>query len=82
MAARDEMDNPRVFFDVTIAGEEAGRIVITLFADVVPKTVENFRRVRLLLQGPAVCSRLVDLFDSFQPLPPPCWASLSASSSS
>lgn len=56
MAARDEMDNPRVFFDVTIAGEEAGRIVITLFADVVPKTVENFRRVAAAcLGGPACC---------------------------
>jgi hypothetical protein len=41
--SKDDMDNPRVFFDITIAGEEAGRIVMTLFADVVPKTVENFR---------------------------------------
>ena len=41
--SKDDMDNPRLFFDITIAGEEAGRIVMTLFADVVPKTVENFR---------------------------------------
>lgn len=33
----------KVFFDVTIGGEEAGRIVIGLFADDVPKTAENFR---------------------------------------
>eukprot|EP00004_Rigifila_ramosa_P012020 TRINITY_DN2583_c0_g1_i1.p3 TRINITY_DN2583_c0_g1~~TRINITY_DN2583_c0_g1_i1.p3 ORF type:complete len:165 (-),score=38.66 TRINITY_DN2583_c0_g1_i1:42-536(-) len=37
------MSNPRVFFDITIGGTPAGRIVMTLFADVVPKTAENFR---------------------------------------
>jgi cyclophilin family peptidyl-prolyl cis-trans isomerase len=35
--------NPRVFLDITIGGQPAGRIVIELFADVVPKTAENFR---------------------------------------
>lgn len=35
--------NPRVYFDITIGGAKAGRIVIELFADVVPKTAENFR---------------------------------------
>ncbi|XP_023512430.1 peptidyl-prolyl cis-trans isomerase A1 [Cucurbita pepo subsp. pepo] len=33
----------KCFFDVEIGGEPAGRIVIGLFADVVPRTVENFR---------------------------------------
>jgi peptidylprolyl isomerase len=37
------MQNPRVFFDITIGGAPAGRIVFELFADVVPKTAENFR---------------------------------------
>merc|ERR1712083_6100 len=37
------MSNPRVFFDVTIGGQNAGRITIELFADKVPKTAENFR---------------------------------------
>ncbi|KAM9438020.1 peptidyl-prolyl cis-trans isomerase A-like [Salvelinus alpinus] len=37
------MPNPRVFFDITIGDSAAGRIEIELFADVVPKTAENFR---------------------------------------
>ena len=32
-----------MFFDIEIAGKPAGRIVMGLFGDVVPKTVENFR---------------------------------------
>jgi len=43
--------NPRVFFDVTIGGKEAGRIVMELFADVVPKTAENFRALCTLEKG-------------------------------
>jgi hypothetical protein len=31
------------FFDITIEGEPAGRIVMNLRGDVVPKTAENFR---------------------------------------
>jgi len=37
------MANPQVFFDITIDGKPAGRITFELFADVVPKTAENFR---------------------------------------
>ncbi|KAJ7306563.1 hypothetical protein JRQ81_009927 [Phrynocephalus forsythii] len=37
-------NNPVVFFDVTIGGQEVGRMKIELFADVVPKTAENFRQ--------------------------------------
>jgi peptidylprolyl isomerase len=37
------MANPRVFFDITIGGAPTGRIVFELFADVTPKTAENFR---------------------------------------
>ena len=32
-----------VFFDISIGGEKAGRILIELFDDVTPKTAENFR---------------------------------------
>ena len=37
------MSNPKVFFDITVGGKASGRIVMELFADVVPKTAENFR---------------------------------------
>ena len=37
------MSNPKVYFDMTIGGHQAGRIEMTLRADVVPKTAENFR---------------------------------------
>jgi len=37
------MPRPRVFFDVTIGGRPAGRIVFELYNDIVPKTAENFR---------------------------------------
>merc|ERR1712002_984604 len=34
---------PRTYFDISIGGQPAGRIVFELRADVVPKTAENFR---------------------------------------
>ena len=40
-ASRD--DDPRVYFDITIGDDDAGRIVIQLFPSVVPKAAENFR---------------------------------------
>eukprot|EP01049_Picozoa_sp_SAG25_P007005 SAG25_NODE_552_length_6985_cov_2.281295_8_plen_225_part_00 len=42
-AASGDPANPKVFFDVELGGEEAGRIVMELFAKTVPKTAENFR---------------------------------------
>lgn len=35
--------NPIVFFDITIGSIPAGRIKMELFADIAPKTAENFR---------------------------------------
>ncbi|GKV24046.1 hypothetical protein SLEP1_g33708 [Rubroshorea leprosula] len=37
------MANPKVFFDMTIGGQHAGRVIMELYADVVPRTAENFR---------------------------------------
>lgn len=37
------MANPRVFFDMTVGGQPAGRIVMELYANEVPRTAENFR---------------------------------------
>eukprot|EP01089_Gocevia_fonbrunei_P021400 TRINITY_DN8306_c1_g1_i1.p1 TRINITY_DN8306_c1_g1~~TRINITY_DN8306_c1_g1_i1.p1 ORF type:complete len:229 (-),score=68.45 TRINITY_DN8306_c1_g1_i1:4-615(-) len=39
----EKKGNPKVFFDVSIGGAAAGRVEIELFADVVPRTAENFR---------------------------------------
>ena len=47
----EEKKNPQVYFDVQIGEEAAGRIVIELFADVVPKTAENFRQLCTHEQG-------------------------------
>lgn len=35
-------DKPRCFFDITIGGKSAGRIIMELRRDVVPKTADNF----------------------------------------
>ncbi|KAK6924086.1 Cyclophilin-type peptidyl-prolyl cis-trans isomerase domain [Dillenia turbinata] len=37
------MVNPKCYLDISIGGELEGRIVVELYADVVPKTAENFR---------------------------------------
>jgi peptidylprolyl isomerase len=36
-------NRPRVFFDVAVGNQPAGRIIMELYGDIVPKTVENFR---------------------------------------
>lgn len=36
---------PHVYFDMTIGGQDAGRIVMKLRADITPKTVQNFAQL-------------------------------------
>ncbi|GAA3950677.1 peptidylprolyl isomerase [Streptomyces marokkonensis] len=36
------MSNSKVYFDIDIDGQDAGRIVFELFEDVTPKTAKNF----------------------------------------
>ena len=43
MAELTPQDRPRVFFDMTIGGEDIGRIIFELYMKEVPKTAENFR---------------------------------------
>ena len=39
------MTSDKVYFDISIDGAAAGRIVFKLYDDVVPKTAENFRKL-------------------------------------
>ncbi|URE38637.1 Dienelactone hydrolase family [Musa troglodytarum] len=50
-AAAEGKRNPRCYMDVSIGGEMEGRIVVELFADVVPRTAENFRALCTGEQG-------------------------------
>ncbi|KAL0185343.1 hypothetical protein M9458_021040, partial [Cirrhinus mrigala] len=41
--ALSRKSNPVVFFDITVDDEDVGRVVMELFAHILPKTAENFR---------------------------------------
>ena len=43
--ASSSSQKPIVFVDVSIGGHDVGRMKMELFADVVPKTAENFRQL-------------------------------------
>ncbi len=42
---QEEKVTAKTYFDITIGGEKAGRIVFGLFGEVVPKTVLNFKNL-------------------------------------
>lgn len=41
----------KVFFDISIGNEPAGRMVFALFGSTVPKTAENFKKLALHTEG-------------------------------
>merc|ERR1712232_1188848 len=43
MGGAESEDNPRVFFEISIGDEAAGRVEFELFKKICPKTAENFR---------------------------------------
>merc|ERR1711861_46429 len=43
LCAAEPKVTKKVFFDIEMGGKPAGKIVIGLFGDAVPKTSENFR---------------------------------------
>ena len=51
MADGKEGKKVKVFFDITIGGADAGKIIMELRGDVVPKTAENFRQLCTGEQG-------------------------------
>ena len=43
LAEASDPSNPRVFLDIQIGDEDAGRVELELFAKIAPRTAENFR---------------------------------------
>jgi len=52
-----QTQRPRVFFDITIGSQDAGRVVFELYSDIVPKTAENFRALSTGEKGPGASGK-------------------------
>ena len=50
-------DNPHVFFDVKQGDEKLGRVIMQLYADITPKTAENFKALCTGEKGDGVCGK-------------------------
>jgi hypothetical protein len=53
-----KLDVQEVFMDVSVGGEALGRIVIGLFGNIVPKTVDNFAALATKPQVPVKRNRI------------------------
>ena len=47
MAAEPNKDRPIAYFDINEGEKPIGRVVFSLYSDLVPKTAENFRTYAL-----------------------------------
>ena len=57
--AEVQKDRPIAFFDVAEGGKPLGRVIFSLYSDLVPKTAENFRPYPLFLPTGAPISDLI-----------------------
>lgn len=44
-----ESDRPITYFDISIGDKPIGRVIFSLYTDLVPKTAENFRELLIFL---------------------------------
>ena len=63
-ADSDTLVTDKAYFDITVDKEPKGRIIVGLFGNTVPRTVENFKA----LASHDVCYTFFVLFPVFLPL--------------
>lgn len=73
-APEEKKRNPQVYFDIRIGSNDVGRIIMSLRADIVPKTAENFRALCTGEQGfgfkGSTFHRIIPEFVSYMDLKP------------